>query len=185
MILKHVPPRAQNRRATPISGWLFWVVLALALALIWAGLARGPGEAENSLLNELPTSAGTSQLSIGASVVRYASLEILAVPATLRVGEADIKRGYVSASGASIRLKSNARDGFLMSFAVTTPDFGRISVRGLDQPVDIDGASGSAFIPSMGSGMQTATKDLTFQLELAPGMKPGEYDWPVRMSVTP
>lgn len=136
-------------------------------------------------LASVPAAHAAQQFSVGARVVRYANAKILTALPTLRVEQSDVRRGYVNVDGVTLQLKSNTRNGFLLSFASTNPDIRDFSVSGFNEPVHIDESVGFVVVPGLGSGMRTLTKDLRFRIAVAPDVVPGVYEWPIRITATP
>ena len=132
-------------------------------------------------------SAGESQttLTVTATILKHASLKVLAQPAAVTVTTDDVARGYVDVPrGVVFAIRSNT-DGFLLSFDGNADFVRQIKVHGLGSEVQMSGAGGVISQPSSGRGMRATTLDLGFRFELASSTPAGVYAWPVRLSILP
>lgn len=136
----------------------------------------------------LVAAAGSNQakLSVTATVLKHASLKVLAQPASVVVTAADIARGYVDApSPAQVAIQSNSLGGYMLMFT-SQGDFVRQTlVRGLGNGVQLGAAGGGVAQGSTGLGMNKTTLDLGFRFVLSESAREGVYAWPMHLSVTP
>lgn len=130
--------------------------------------------------------AGDVKLTVSATVLKHASLNVLAQPSSVVVTEADISRGYVDvAAPAQVAIKSNTAGGYLLEFASQGDFMRQILVRGLANDVQLSPSGGAVMQPSSGSGVTRTTLVLGFRFLLAESAHAGTYSWPMRLSVTP
>lgn len=124
-------------------------------------------------------------LTVGATVAPFARMKMLSQPDSLHITQADIARGYVTVSGGTAQLKSNARRGFLMMVSNSNPAIPRFLLLGFRDTLSFEGSGGVVVRPPLGESMQTATREVHVRLFLGPDVRPGEYPWPIRMDVVP
>jgi len=130
--------------------------------------------------------AGSSEakLTVTATVVKHASLKVLAQPASVVVTAADIARGYVDVpSPAQVAIQTNSQSGYMLMFASEGEFLRQTLVRGLGNEVQLDTAGGGIARRPEGRGMSKATLDLVFRFILSDSAKQGVYAWPMRLSV--
>ncbi len=146
---------------------------ALSVSLLGASLVAAAGSNEG-------------KLSVTATVLKHASLKVLAQPASVVVTAADIARGYVDVpSPAQVAIQSNSPGGYMLVFA-SQGDFVRQTlVRGLGNDVQLGAAGGGVAQGSTGRGMNKTTLDLGFRFVLSESARQGVYAWPMHLSVTP
>lgn len=148
--------------------WLAAVMCAAVLGL--PGTAAGAPEAGVS----------RARLEVTATVLKHASLNIVAQPAMLVVTEADVARGHVDvASPVELAIKANT-ENFLLDFAASGDFMRRIIVSGLANEVQLSPAGGAI---AQRSGPRTVS--LSFRFVLSENARPGAYPWPMRLSATP
>ena len=126
------------------------------------------------------------RLSVTATVLKHASLKVLAQPASVVITAADISRGYVDVpSPAQVAIQSNSQEGYMLMFASEGGFMRQTLVRGLGHDVQLDMAGGGIARGPEGRGMAKATLDLGFRFVLSESAQQGVYPWPMRLSVTP
>lgn len=127
-----------------------------------------------------------TKLTVSATVLKYASLKVLAQPGSVVVTAADITRGYVDVPApASVQVQTNTQNGYLLMFDNQGEFMRQILVKGLANDVQIGVAGGGVAQNTAGQGMRRAQLDLGFRFVLASSAQEGIYPWPMRMSVTP
>ena len=128
--------------------------------------------------------ADQAKLTVSATVLKRASLKVLAQPTSLTLTEADVARGYIEVPApAQVAVKNNSNEGYMLVVANRGDFVRRLRVRGLGDEVQI-GASGG-FVRQPGGPVVTRVLDLGFRFELSESAQPGVYPWPVQLSVTP
>lgn len=150
------------------------VVLATALTL-WgvAGVASAASDA----------GAVQTRVLVTATVLKRASLNVVAQPAAVVITAADITRGHVDVLMPTlVAVKSNT-DGYMLEFATDGDFMRRIIVAGTGTNVELSPAGG--LVTNTGASRGTSNLVLTFRFVLSDAAQPGTYPWPVRLSVAP
>jgi hypothetical protein len=125
-------------------------------------------------------------VSVSATVLKKATLQVLSQPSAVSITPADIARGYVDVSvPAHVAVKSNSPNGYLLEFASQGEFFRQIVVRGLANDVQLSAAGGAVMQPAAPSGVTRAQLDLAFRFLLTDSAQPGTYSWPVQLTVSP
>jgi len=150
-----------------------WALIGgLSVSLLGAGLALAGSEG--------------AQLLLTATVLKHASLKVLAQPASVVVTAADIAQGYVDVpSHVQVAIQSNSQDGYMLMFASEGDFMRQTLVRGLGNDVQLDMAGGGVARGPEGRGIGKATLDIGFRFVLSESAHQGVYAWPMRLSVTP
>lgn len=133
-----------------------------------------------------PALADQAKVTVSATVMKHASLKVLAQPAAVVITAEDVARGYVDvAAPAQVAIRSNSPRGYMLEFA-NEGDFMRgILVRGLSSDVQLSPAGGAVMQSGSATGVTRATLDIGFRFMLAENAVPGTYAWPMRLSVAP
>jgi hypothetical protein len=122
-------------------------------------------------------------LAVGASVSPVARIESMNVPGTIRIGEADVVRGYVDID-VPVELRVFGNDGgYLVDFIPAANWLAGFTVKGLGAEVDL---------PSQGGTLARRLRDTTrevlslrLRLRLSAGVVPASYAWPLHLAVHP
>jgi hypothetical protein len=155
-----------------------WTIRSAALAVALAGLGL--------TAMSFGVAAQEIKLPVTATIVKRATVKVLAQPATVVVTAADVERGYVEVPGrAQLSVRSNSQAGYMLVFASAGDFVRQMRVRGLGNEVQI--GPGGGVVPLSGSARSVtqATLELGFRFELAADARQGTYAWPVQISVTP
>lgn len=135
-----------------------------------------------------PSAAGASEsqkISVTATILKRASLQVLAQPATVVVTDADIARGYVDVQApAHVAVQSNSQSGYLLEFASHGDFMKQIVVKGLRNDVQLSPAGGAVMQAAANSGVTRTTLALGFRFLLSESTRTGTYPWPMRFSVS-
>ena len=130
--------------------------------------------------------ASETKLTVSATVLKHASLQVLAQPASVVITAADMARGYVDVpSPAQVTVQSNTQDGYLLMFENQGEFFRETLVKGLDSDVQVSAGGGGVAQRSLGGGMRKNLLNLGFRFVLSDSARLGVYAWPMRLSVTP
>jgi hypothetical protein len=125
-----------------------------------------------------------AMLAVSAFVVPSTKVEVVSAASTLDVTADDVKRGYVEVRDAArLRITSTSREGFLVDVHPRVPMFRSVEVTldGMRASIGRDGGAVSA--PGRRGRNQLARVDYRF--ELAEGVVPGRYPWPVALQARP
>jgi hypothetical protein len=127
-----------------------------------------------------------TKVTVSATILKRASLQVLAQPSSVLVTAADIARGYVDVPAASqVAVRSNAPAGYLLEFASQGDFMRQILVRGLETDVQLSPAGGMVSQRAAGKGVTKATLALGYRFLLSESAQEGTYAWPMRLSVVP
>ena len=131
--------------------------------------------------------SGEAKLTVTATVLKHASLKVLAQPANLVITAADLARGYVDVPASSqLAIHSNVAAGYLLDFRNLGGEFMRqIFVRGLNGDVQLSPAGGLVQQGSNGAGVTRTTLALGYRFMLSSAAQAGTYAWPMQLSVMP
>ena len=127
-----------------------------------------------------------TKLTVTATILKRASLQVLAQPSSVLVTAADLARGYVDVPAASqVAVRSNAPAGYLLEFASQGNFMRQILVRGLETEVQLSPAGGMVSQRAASKGVTKSTLALGFRFFLSESAQEGTYAWPMRLSVVP
>lgn len=143
---------------------------AIAIAMV----AAGPVPAQ--------TRGGT--FAVSAIVIPSTRVDVLWAASVLEVTPDDVIRGYVDVRDAArLRVTSTSRAGFRVDVHPRIPLFRAIEVRvdGLRARI---GPDGGTLVAAGRSGRQVPAR-IDYRFELAAGVAPGRYPWPVALQVSP
>lgn len=127
-----------------------------------------------------------NKLTVTATVLKHASLQVVSQPGSVAVTAADIARGYVDVPAtAQIMVKSNTADGYMLNFSSQGDFFSQAVVRGLGSDVQLGADGGGVAQRTAARGMTNTSLDLGFRFLLSASAQQGVYAWPMRVSVTP
>ena len=162
-----LPPKRRARALSPRLP----ARRALTLAALSGGLA-GLCAADTSTM-----------LQVNATVSPVARIES-PPPAPLQISAADVARGYVDVPHAlRLRVYSNSRAGFALDVAAQSPWFTAVAIEGLDTNVTL-GAEGGTIVQRW-RGAATRDVSLHLRFQLANGLMPGLYVWPLQFRARP
>jgi hypothetical protein len=129
--------------------------------------------------------AGSAHTSFGVSVTvqPVVHVEQLAHGALL-ISAQDVQRGYVEVTNpVTMHIASNSAAGYTLDVLPTNDVFTQVIVHGLDNEVAL-GAEGGMIVQRW-QHAQTVALNLRFQFALRQGVQPGEYAFPLHMTVRP
>ncbi len=149
--------------------------LSARRALVWAACAGG--------VAGLYAADSSAPLQVSATVSPVARLEQL-LPDPLLISAADLARGYVDAPRAlRLRVYSNSHAGFVLDVSTQSPWFTAVAIDGLDTGVTL-GAEGGAIVQRWPGAPQRDLR-LRMRFNLAAGLAPGLYAWPLQLRARP
>lgn len=149
------------------------VLAALALAM---GMAFGSSAAL----------AGEAEVTVGVTILKHTSVQVLSQPASVVVTAEDIARGYVDVPAAThVAVRSNTPQGYLLEFASQGDFMRQIVVRGLDAEVQLTPEGGLVAQRGSASGTTRATLALGYRFMLSSSAQQGTYAWPMRVAALP
>ncbi|HEX4943212.1 MAG TPA: hypothetical protein VFV55_02595 [Usitatibacteraceae bacterium] len=148
------------------------VVAALVAALAMASPGTmAPAEAAQS---------GTHSINVAVRVLPFVRIKVLRQPESMEITKEDAERGYVEIRSAS-HLHVTANTPWEVYFKPRGEVALSARVSGLEGDVVV-GPAGGRFA---GLRPQSNSKDfdLSYRFDLAPGVGPGTYPWPLTISV--
>jgi hypothetical protein len=125
--------------------------------------------------------SASTTLSVTITVVPRALLRTEYQAPSVTITEADVAQGYVDVPRATrLQVRTNCANGYLLAFESTQPIFSAVQVSGGDR-VSLASGNARVFQP-----FPTTTDDmeLSYRFVLAPDARPGEYPWPIAVSLT-
>lgn len=149
---------------------------AAAIAgLLSAGAAQGAAD-------PTPVKA-EARLNVVVVVPRHASIR-MAPPAALTVTAEDAARGYVELPAPlQLEVYSNLPHGYTLVFERRGEHVRQASVQGPDGEFLVGEAGALRARPAAGRGLARELLPLRLRFELAPGTAPGQYPWPLTISM--
>jgi hypothetical protein len=131
-------------------------------------------------------SGNETKLAVVATVLKHASLQVLAQPGSVVLTAADIARGYIDVSSpAQVAVMSNTQGGYMLMFDSQGEFLRQTLVKGLNTDVQLGASGGGVAQRTSGRGMSKTLLDLGFRFMLSESARQGVYPWPLRLSVTP
>jgi hypothetical protein len=131
----------------------------------------------------LAAAADIGDLGVRANVGPRAEIVSQVHPGSVSITERDVEAGFVEVKGAS-RFVVFANSPYVVRFSAA-PDWARsIAVRGLPAPVTIDSGGAELRVATPPSRPRRDEASLDYRFELARGTAPGEYPWPLSVTVT-
>ena len=126
-----------------------------------------------------------SDFAVSVTVRAVANMEIKSEPPGLTVSSADLERGFIEvAQPTQLTVRSNSPSGFVLDvLTVASPMVSSMVVEGLNSDLAL-GADGGTIVQRW-EHPQAINLSLKFRFALAPGLSPGEYPWPLRLTVRP
>jgi hypothetical protein len=124
----------------------------------------------------------TAALAVSVAVIANAKLNTHYQATQLKISAADVARGYVEAPAASrFSVVTNSRAGYAVDFHPVSDLFNSVHVGGLAQAGDIPADGGT--IVQRGPLAPDGNYELSYRFNLRPDVVPGNYPWPLQMSV--
>src|SRR5271155_1372168 len=146
---------------------------AARLALVMAGSFASAGAKEVH-----------TELSVTATVRAVANIDLQSTPAALEISATDVRRGYIDVpQPTQLVVRSNSQEGFALDVLTVAPIFSALRIQGLESNTEL-GADGGSVVQRW-QRPQAINLSLRFRFSLAPGVTPGVYPWPVRITVRP
>ena len=151
-----------------------WIVAA---ALIAAMVPANPG-----LIGSSEAAEARASMQVSAMVVQSAYFRQITQSGRLDITAQDIRNGFVEVPAASqIEIQSEA--GTVFEFHPVGSLFDSVTIRGIDATVSFGPGGGVAIQKGASGGASTIT--IGYRFELARGVTPGTYDWPLTLTLLP
>lgn len=154
--------------------------LALQAKLVGAALAAALALTTPGVIEPVRAAQTASQtVRFVIKVPAMVRLDVLRQPQALEITEADVARGWVEIDHASlVQVQSNTL--WEVNFRSRSDLFRAATVKGLAGEVRLGPEGGSQ--PALLATKRPSSYELSYRFELAPGVKPGSYPWPVDVS---
>lgn len=121
-------------------------------------------------------------MSVSVTVIANAKMQTSYQTSQLQISEADVARGHIDVPTAlRFSVASNSQSGYLLAFNPIGNIFESVHVSGLDNIVEL-GADGGDIV-QRGAQRKMQMHDLSFRFTLKPDTQPGNYPWPLALSV--
>lgn len=153
---------------------------AVAAVLSFAAIPASASAADVAEAKGFPA----AKLTVTATVLPHTDFRVMRQAAEIVITNADIDRGYVDASNASlIQVKNNSPSGYLLVFEGAGSGFREVHVKGLGRNIVI--SSGNGWVAQPYAGKTPVVMELSYRFLLADGLQPGTYSWPLAISINP
>lgn len=147
------------------------LIVAVSLASVYAAPVPDAMAGQSSTI-----------IRVNAVVLARTQLKPLRQPAMLVVTEADVQRGYVEVSGASLfEIWNNNPAGCVLTFSPSDFPFREAAVTAMGREIIVYPTGGMIVMPVRGK-QQIA---LDYRFVLTNETQPGTYAWPLSISVNP
>ena len=124
-------------------------------------------------------------LLVSAQVRAVARLESQTAPAVLEITPEDVRRGWLEvADPVNLRISSNSRQGYVLNVLPMQALFTSVAVAGLDGEVTL-GPDGGELVQRWQQARPVVDVALRFRFQIARGVAPGVYPWPLGFRVRP
>jgi hypothetical protein len=159
-------------------------ILALAIASALAiSLTSKESKAMSTVGDE---SNGKMQakanVDFALKIPAFLRVKFFAQPEAITIQEDDVKRGYIDIpSNTQLQVLTNIRDGFLVHVRARFDVIQKVLVTGGSNNLEINAEAGSAML-RQSSRAADSKLALGYRFFLTPGLRPGNYPWPVTVS---
>lgn len=124
--------------------------------------------------------AQSTQMHVSVEVIARTILTVDTQPSAVTVTPADLARGYLELPSAiAFRVRSNARNGYMVQFRAIAGPFTRADVSWGTTAASV-GSDSSWITQPYQQG--TTAGSMNVRLTLAPGTAAGTYAWPVSLA---
>ena len=172
---------AKNHRDAAVAAEPRPLLAVLWWSLLWIGLAMLALPATSYA--DSRTGSTSAQTSLNFRIVIPAIIRVKPVtqPDHIVIEERHIADGYIDLdAGTSVNLTVNSRSGYLLSARYDSQLLSRVEVRVDRQSLTASSGYGSMRVAS---GLLTdKLVPIGYRLHLAPGVRAGDYRWPVALA---
>ncbi len=124
----------------------------------------------------------SAAMSVSVTVVANAKMLTQFQATQLSVSEADVARGYLDVSaGSRFSISTNSHTGYVINFTPTNNIFDSVQISGLRNSVQLGSDGGS--VVQRTPMVKNQSHELSFRFTLNQDVKPGNYSWPLLLSV--
>lgn len=125
----------------------------------------------------------SASIDLRIDVPRVMQMRLVGHPASITVTAEDVARGSIRVSGPAVDLLVNDRLGFSIRADLAASAFSAVKISGLAAPVVATQSGATIRMNSMVGRPKPAPVPVEYELQLAPGAQPGQYAWPVTLSL--
>lgn len=152
-------------------------LLAFALATALATLASPAAIAASAAKH-----SAKSEIEFRIVIPRVLRLNLAGQPRAITVTQADIERGEVVVRGTRVALLANDKRGYRLRTELTHAAFTGLALRGLANPVEARERVAVVWMPAT-VGRPPEAAEVEYRFRLAADAAPGDYPWPLQMSL--
>lgn len=165
-----------------LSGDLLDRTLALQRRLVIAASIAALSPVSGAFSGHAQAAEARAFMAVTATVVDSVSIRSVHQAKNLVITPQDVERGYVEVPGGS-RFEIRNKRPCLFEFRAVENIFRSVKVTGLQGTTEF-GSDGALLLQgSFGNGL--ASVEVGYRFELAPGVSPGAYNWPLSLTVLP
>ncbi len=126
----------------------------------------------------------SAQVNVQVRVLSFFRVSAIVQPATLRLQQAHIERGYIDIDeGASLSMETNSHGPVTVSVAYDPSVVAQVTVRLLGSEVSVGISGASARVENRVRGRQEVR--VGYRVHLRSDAKPGATAWPIALALTP
>jgi len=143
----------------------------------------GPAVAASGVTTGANGLASSAAIDFQVNVPRVMQMRLTGHPNVVQVTADDIARGTITVSGPQVDLLVNDRSGYTIRAELANAAFSAVKISGLSYPVVATQSGATIRMSSMVGRTKPAPMPVEYELQLAPGTQPGQYAWPVMLSL--
>jgi hypothetical protein len=152
-------------------------------ALALAGSLLLPAAGARADTQSTSGSGASASLMFKIIIPVVLRMKVLSPPA-LRVTREDIKRGYVETGSAQdIQVTCNTNTEYALRLELTMPRFRRVTVTESRQSQSFGAEGLTLYRPPAPPSTNQATHRFNYRFELPADLVPGDYPWPLSVSL--
>jgi hypothetical protein len=158
-------------------------------ALVTAsGVALGMGVQDARASSELVSGnaarvTARAALDMKVSVPKVMQMRLLGHPQMLDITADDIARGEIIVKGPSLDMLVNDRFGYVLRAEIMNAIFTAVRITGLPAAVTVTRDAALLRMPTMVGRARPAPVPVEYRLQLAADTVPGQYAWPVSLTI--
>ena len=178
----HFPTKILAEKLTSKTRKLFSYVVAGLALLVNLAIASAHAEAASAHGG----SKASAQLNFRIVIPAIVRVKALAQALGITITQDDVDRGHVDLAAASqLMLTSNSRNGYLISANFDAEILDGVEIKMLNQTLRTDARKGTKTMHVQSSILIDEVVGVGYRLHLKPGLKAGNYHWPVALAFMP
>jgi len=152
-------------------------------ALALAGALLVPAATARADTQSVSGGGASASLMFKIIIPAVLRMKVLSQPA-LRVTREDIDRGYVETGSAQdVQVTCNTSKEYALRLEVTAPRFRRVTVTESRQSQSFGAEGLTLYRPPAPPSTNQATHSFNYRFELPADLVPGDYPWPLTVSL--